>query len=94
MGMKIICELNEFLLLNSMQVKVDIGCDQLMSIFRTLPKRQLKQLKAIEQESKKKESMIDLETLLLHGPVATDKQLEIIAQNRKNLNQYKRQRLN
>jgi len=92
--MKIICELNEFLLLNSMQVKVDIGCDQLMSIFRTLPKRQLKQLKAIEQESKKKESMIDLETLLLHGPVATDKQLEIIAQNRKNLNQYKRQRLN
>lgn len=72
-----------------MQVQVDIGFDQLLKIVKTLPSGQLKQLKAeIEKEAKSNDS-VDLETLLLNGPVATKKQLEIIEKNRKAINQWR-----
>ena len=72
-----------------MQVQVDIGFDQLLEIVKTLPSGQLKQLKAeIEREANTKKS-IDLEALLLNGPVATKKQLETIENNRKAINQWR-----
>ena len=72
-----------------MQVQVDIGFDQLLTIVKTLPAAQLKQLKAeIEKESKSNKSA-DLEAVLLNGPTATKKQLETIAKNRNAINQWR-----
>lgn len=73
-----------------MQVQVDIEFDQLLKVIKKLPSGQLRQLKAeIEKEDKGKKSKIDLESLLLNGPVATKKQLEIIDKNRKAINQWR-----
>lgn len=72
-----------------MQVQVNIEFDQLVKIVKTLPSKQLRQLKAeIEKEAKSNKS-VDLETLLLNGPTATKKQLETIAKNRKAINQWR-----
>jgi hypothetical protein len=59
-----------------MQVQVDIGFEQLLSIVKAFPKGQLKQLKAeIEREAKDiSASKMELENLLLNGPTATKKQ--------------------
>lgn len=72
-----------------MQVQVDIAFDQLLKIVKTLPSGQLKQLKAEIEKEAKTEKSVDLETLLLNGPVATKKQLEIIENNRKAINQWR-----
>ncbi len=73
-----------------MQVQIDIAFDQLLKVVRKLPAGQLKQLKAeIEKEGKEDKSKIDLEALLLNGPIATKKQLEIIEKNRKAINQWR-----
>ena len=72
-----------------MQVQVDIEFDQLLKIVKGLPSGKLRQLKAaIDKEPKEGKSKIDLETLL-SGPVATKKQLEIIENNRKAINQWR-----
>ena len=74
-----------------MQVQVDIEFDQLIKIVKTLPSAKLRQLKVeIENEAKKVRSNIDLRSLLLHGPVATKKQIETIENNRKAINQWRR----
>ena len=73
-----------------MQVQVDIDFDQLVKIIKKLPSGQLRQLKAeIEKEANNEKSEIDLETLLLNGPVASKKQLETIGKNRKDINQWR-----
>ena len=73
-----------------MQVQVDIEIDELIKIVKKLPATQLSRLKAeIEKEVKDEKSKIDLETLLLNGPTATKKQLEIITNNRKAINQWR-----
>ena len=73
-----------------MEVKVDIAFDQLLKVVKKLPPRQLKLLKAeIEKEDKNEKLSIDLEALLLNGPTATKKQLEIIETNRKAINLWR-----
>jgi hypothetical protein len=72
-----------------MQVQVDIPFDQLLKIVKTLPSEQLTQLKAVIEKKVESAKSIDLETLLLNGPVATKKQLEIIKNNRKAINQWR-----
>jgi hypothetical protein len=73
-----------------MQVQVDIGFDQLLGIVKKRPVGQLRQLKAqIEKEVNEEKSKIDLLTLLLNGPVATKRQLQTIASNRKAINQWR-----
>ena len=73
-----------------MQVQVDIEFEQLIKVVRTLPAKQLKQLKAeIEKETPINKSSVDLEKLLLDGPVATKKQLQTIENNRKAINQWR-----
>jgi len=73
-----------------MQVQLDIKFDELLKIVRTLPAGQLKQLRAeLEKENKAENSKTDLETLLLNGPTATKKQLEVIETNRKAINQWR-----
>ena len=72
-----------------MQVQVDIEFDQIIKIVRKLPSGQLKLLKAeIEKEANINKS-IDLESLLLNGPTATKKQLDVIENNRKAINQWR-----
>jgi len=72
-----------------MQVEVNIGFEQILKIIKELPSGKLKQLKAeIEKEAKSAKSQ-DLETLLLSGPTATKKQLNILAKNRKAINQWR-----
>ena len=66
-----------------MQIQLDIGFDQLLKIVRKLPYSQLKQLKAEIEKEAQIFKPVDLETLLLNGPVATKKQLEAIESNRK-----------
>jgi hypothetical protein len=73
-----------------MRVQVDIPFDQLLRIVKTLPARELQLLKAeIEKEVVEVKSNLDLENLLLNGPTATKKQLEIIKNNRKAINQWR-----
>ena len=72
-----------------MQVQVDIEFNQLLKIVKTLPTEQLKQLKAEIEKEAKNDNSVDLETLLLNGPVATKKQLEKIKNNRKAINQWR-----
>lgn len=72
-----------------MQIQVDIEFNQLPKIVKKLPSGRLRQLKSeIEKEVNSKKS-IDLETLLLNGPIATKKQLETIENNRKAINQWR-----
>ena len=72
-----------------MQLQIDIGFNQLLTIVRMLPTEQLKQLKAEIEKEAKTEKSFDLEALLLNGPTATRKQLDVIAKNRKAINQWR-----
>ncbi len=75
-----------------MQIQLDIEFNQLVKIVKTLPTAKLQQLKAaIDKETTKANNSKsqDLETLLLNGPVATQKQLDVIDNNRKAINQWR-----
>jgi hypothetical protein len=72
-----------------MQIQVDIEFNQLLKIVKALPSGQLKQLKAEIEKKAKNGRPVDLESILLHGPVATKKQLHTIANNRKAINQWR-----
>ncbi len=73
-----------------MQVQVDIKFDDLFKIVKALSAGQLKLLKAeIEKEVQGESPEIDLETLLLSGPVAIKKRLDVIEKNRKAINQWR-----
>ena len=72
-----------------MQVQIDIPFDQLVKLIKSLPKGQLKELKAeIEKEDKNLKTS-ELEDLLLNGPTATKQQIEQIIENRKSINQWR-----
>jgi len=74
-----------------MQVNVEIAFDQLLKIVKELPAGKLRKLKAeIEKGINEENLEEDLETLLLNGPVATSKQIEIIEQNRNSINQWRK----
>ena len=72
-----------------MQVQVDIGFEQLLKLVKSLPSGQLKQLKAEIEKETRSGSSIDLEALLLSGPVAIKKQLLTIEKNRNEINQWR-----
>ena len=72
-----------------MQVQLDIEFDQLLKMVKTLPSGQLQRLKTEIEKEAKADKSADLETLLLNGPTATKKQLEVIEKNRKAINQWR-----
>jgi hypothetical protein len=72
-----------------MHLQVDIKFEQILKLVKTLPKGQLKQLKAEIEKKVKNGKSVDLETLLLNGPTATKKQIETIVKNRKAINQWR-----
>lgn len=61
-----------------MQVQVNIGFEQLLEIIKDLPDAQLKQLKSAIDTKTAATQSIDLEKLLLNGPVATKEELDTI----------------
>lgn len=72
-----------------MQVQVDLEFEQLLRIVKTLPSGQLMRLKSEIEKTPIANNSLDLEKLLLEGPVATKKQLQTIANNRKAFNQWR-----
>ena len=73
-----------------MQVQVELDYEQLLEAVKSLPLKQLKQLKSeIEIKSRPHNSQKVLENLLLNGPVATKKQLDTIEKNRKAINKWR-----
>ncbi|MBS1605213.1 MAG: hypothetical protein JST42_21295 [Bacteroidetes bacterium] len=74
-----------------MQVQVDIGFEQLVSIVKKLPARQWAKLKSeIERNGKGISQNQDLEAFLLQAPTFSQKQLDTIAETRKAINQWRK----
>lgn len=71
-----------------MQIEVDIEFDELLKVVKKLPSAKLKLLKQEIENSSPKQPR-NLKKLLLEGPVATKKQLEVIVKNRKAINQWR-----
>jgi hypothetical protein len=73
-----------------MQVQVDIGFEQLVSIVKKLPSKQWAKLKSeIEGSTKDVPKNQELETFLLQAPTFSKKQLDIVAETRKAINQWR-----
>ena len=73
-----------------MQVEVDIAFDQLIKVIKNLPVSQLRKIKIeVEKGVKIKQKKTELEEILLNGPTATKKQLEIIKGNRNEINKWR-----
>ena len=74
-----------------MQVQVDIAFEQILRIVKALPEAKKKQLRdELDKQATEISPSIDLKALLLEGPVATEKQLELIENNRKAINQWRK----
>ena len=73
-----------------MHTQGDIDFEELIKIVNKLPKGKLRLLRAeIEKKSAVEYKASNLKSLLLKGPVATKRQLEIIENNRKAINQWR-----
>ena len=73
-----------------MALKAVIPFKQILTVVKTLSPSQREQLKAVLSEPKsipKKQS--DLTKLLLSGPVFSKKQIDVIKQKRKSINQWR-----
>ena len=75
-----------------MEVKLNIGYEQLMDIIHQLPTEEINKLK-VEIEKMLAESkaspISDLESLLLQGPVMSDEQFHAFEENRKAFDQWR-----
>ena len=72
-----------------MQVQVDIGFEQLVSIAKKLPRAQWQMLKSKVDKNEKATSKSDLETLLLNGPTLSEEELAVIQKNTRAINQWR-----
>jgi len=72
-----------------MQIQLDIRFEQLLQIVRTLPAGQQQLLKVELEKQATARTASDLGALLLSGPVATEEQIAVIENNRKELNQWR-----
>ena len=72
-----------------MELKFEIGLDQLLQAIKQLPARQFAKLKAeinnLAPERTDKESF---KNFLLQAPVFTDEQISLIEEARKNMNKW------
>lgn len=73
-----------------MQAQSNIDFEELVKIVKKLPKGKLRLLRAeIEKKTTFEYKVTNLKSILLKGPVATKKQLEVIENNRKAINQWR-----
>jgi hypothetical protein len=72
-----------------MEIKMEIGLDQLIQAIKQLPARQFAKLKAeinnLNSETTDKDSF---KNFLLQAPVFTDEQISLIEEARKNMNKW------
>jgi len=74
-----------------MQVQVDIGFDQLISIVKKLPAQQWAKLKSeVEKSDKDVPKNKELEAFLLQAPTFAQKQLDTITETRKAINKWRK----
>ena len=74
-----------------MQIQVDIGFEQLVSIVKKLPAKQWAKLKAeIERNTKDIPKNQDLEAFLLQAPTFSQKQIDTIDETRNAINQWRK----
>ena len=72
-----------------MQVQLDIGFEQLVTIAKRLPKTQWQKLKSAVDSDSQLSQGDDLETFLLKGPTFSEEQLKVIEDNRKAINKWR-----
>ena len=73
-----------------MEMKVQVPFRQLLTIVKTLTPAQKAKLRAeLEEKQVGLKQTDDFLEILLNGPVATKKQLDIISSNRKSINQWR-----
>ena len=72
-----------------MQVQVDIGFEQLVTIAKRLPKTQWQKLKSAVDSDAQSSNSDDLEVFLLNGPTFSEEQLKVIDDNRKAINKWR-----
>lgn len=73
-----------------MQAQIEIEFEELVKIAKELPEPQWVKLKeAVEAKETTIKDREEFIQFLLNGPVATKKQLETIAKNRKSINQWR-----
>ncbi len=73
-----------------MQAQVDIGFDQLVQLAKRLPATKWKKLKKeVEASTPKDIEREEFKKLLLNGPIFSKKQLDVVAETRKRINQWR-----
>ncbi len=74
-----------------MQVKIDIGFEQLIILAKKLPAVQWAKLKLeVDQSRVKTKKLASIEDFLLAAPTFSKKQLEQIEKNRNAINQWRK----
>jgi len=73
-----------------MELKVEVGFDELLAAVKQLPDTQLKILKEeISKTEKKPIGRTAFQEFLMNGPVMTDEHYEIFKDTRKRLNKWR-----
>ena len=75
-----------------MEIKLNIGYEQLIAIINQLPIDEVKKLKTeIDRISNERnvEAVDDLESLIVDGPVMSDEKYNEFEEHRKNFNQWR-----
>jgi hypothetical protein len=77
-----------------MELRINIGFDQILNIIGQLPENQISKLRAVlETESFKKDiknETSSFQQFLLNGPVMNSKQFEKFTENRKRMNKWRK----
>lgn len=72
-----------------MELKMEIGLDQLIQAIKQLPAKQLLKLKAeINNTAPEKTEKKDFKAFLLQAPVFNDEQITLIEEARKGINKW------
>ncbi|MBC6110379.1 hypothetical protein ACFOG5_05615 [Pedobacter fastidiosus] len=73
-----------------MELQVDIGFEQLVKLIKNMPEKQWLKLKQeVDEKLVKEKDREDYKKLLLSGPTFSDKQLEILIETRKSINEWR-----
>lgn len=73
-----------------MELQVDIGFEQLVKLIKNMPEKQWLKLKQeVDEKLVKEKDREDYKKLLLNGPTFSDKQLEILNDTRKSINEWR-----
>ncbi len=73
-----------------MQAQIEIGFDQLVQLVKMLPETQWTKLKQeVESQTSVDKKREDFRNFLLNGPTFSKKQLDIIAETRKKIDEWR-----